>query len=35
MTDRILIKGATVLTQDETLGEMAYSDILLEGDRIL
>jgi cytosine/adenosine deaminase-related metal-dependent hydrolase len=35
MTDRILIKGATVLTQDDALGEMANADILVEDDRIL
>jgi cytosine/adenosine deaminase-related metal-dependent hydrolase len=35
MTDRILIKGGIVLTQDEALGEMAGADVLVEGDRIV
>ena len=34
MTDRILIRGATVLTQDDSLGEMGNADVLVEGDRI-
>ena len=34
MTDRILIKGGIVLTQDPTLGEMAGADVLIEGDKI-
>ena len=34
MTDRILIRNATVLTQDDALGEMAGADVLVEGDRI-
>ena len=34
MTDRILIRNATVLTQDESLGEMAGADVLVDGDRI-
>jgi len=34
MTDRLLIKGGYVLTQDPTLGEMAGADVLIEGDRI-
>ena len=34
MADRILIKGATVLTQDEQLGELPRADILVDGDRI-
>ena len=34
MTDRILIRGATVLTQDDSIGEMAGADILVEGDKI-
>ena len=34
MTDRTLIRGATVLTQDDSLGEMADADVLVEDDRI-
>ena len=34
MTDRTLIKGAIVLTQDPALGELPNADILIEGDRI-
>ena len=34
MTDRILIKGGIVLTQDPELGEMPEADVLIEGDRI-
>ena len=34
MTDRILIRNATVLTQDDSLGEMAGADVLVDGDRI-
>ena len=34
MTDRLLIKGGYVLTQDPKLGEMAGADVLIEGDRI-
>ena len=34
MTDRILIRGGTLLTQDDSLGEMAGADVLVEGDRI-
>ncbi len=34
MTDRILIKGAVVLTQDDELGEMVDADVLIEGDTI-
>jgi cytosine/adenosine deaminase-related metal-dependent hydrolase len=34
MTDRTLIKGAIVLTQDDALGELPEADILVEGDRI-
>ena len=34
MTDRVLIKGGIVLTQDPALGEMAEADILVEGDKI-
>ena len=35
MTDRILIRGGIVLTQDDALGEMAGADVLVEGDRIV
>ncbi len=35
MTDRILIRGGIVLTQDPSLGEMAGADILIEDDRIV
>jgi 5-methylthioadenosine/S-adenosylhomocysteine deaminase len=34
VTDRILIRGGIVLTQDKELGEMAGADILVEGDKI-
>jgi cytosine/adenosine deaminase-related metal-dependent hydrolase len=34
VTDRILIRNAVVLTQDDSLGEMAGADVLVEGDRI-
>jgi cytosine/adenosine deaminase-related metal-dependent hydrolase len=34
MADRILIKDAIVLTQDETLGELPRADVLVEGDTI-
>ncbi|HYH93166.1 MAG TPA: amidohydrolase family protein [Candidatus Saccharimonadales bacterium] len=34
MTDRKLIKGAIVITMDETLGELPNADILIEGDTI-
>jgi 5-methylthioadenosine/S-adenosylhomocysteine deaminase len=34
MTDRMLIKGGIVLTQDPALGEMPGADVLIEGDRI-
>ncbi len=34
MTDRVLIKGGIVLTQDPALGEMAEADVLVEGDKI-
>ncbi|HKO32862.1 MAG TPA: amidohydrolase family protein [Candidatus Limnocylindria bacterium] len=34
MSDRILIRGATVLTQDDSLGEIPRADILVEGDTI-
>jgi cytosine/adenosine deaminase-related metal-dependent hydrolase len=34
MTDRVLIKGGCVLTQDPELGEQAGTDVLIEGDRI-
>ena len=35
MTDRTLIKGGYVLTQDPTLGELVGADVLVEGDRIV
>src|SRR6476620_91238 len=35
MTDRLLIKGGYVLTQDPTLGEMVDADILVEDDKIV
>jgi cytosine/adenosine deaminase-related metal-dependent hydrolase len=34
VTDRILIRGGIVLSQDDELGEMAGADVLIEGDRI-
>jgi cytosine/adenosine deaminase-related metal-dependent hydrolase len=34
MTDRLLIKGGYVLTQDPKLGEIPGADVLIEGDRI-
>jgi 5-methylthioadenosine/S-adenosylhomocysteine deaminase len=34
VTERTLIKGAIVLTQDEQLGELQNADILIEDDRI-
>ncbi len=34
MTERTLIRGGIVLTQDDSLGEMAGADVLVEGDRI-
>ena len=34
MTERILIRGGIVLTQDEQLGELPSADILIEDDRI-
>ena len=34
MTDRILIRGGNVLTQDDSLGELAGADVLVEGDKI-
>jgi 5-methylthioadenosine/S-adenosylhomocysteine deaminase len=34
MTDRMLIKGGYVLTQDPALGEQAGADVLIEGDKI-
>ena len=34
MTDRVLIKGGIVLTQDPALGEMADADVLVEDDKI-
>ncbi len=35
MTDRMLIRGGYVLTQDPTLGELVGADVLVEGDRIV
>jgi 5-methylthioadenosine/S-adenosylhomocysteine deaminase len=35
MTERMLIKGGYVLTQDPALGEMAGADVLVEDDRIV
>ena len=34
MTERILIKGGIVLTQDDSLGELNGADVLVEGDTI-
>ena len=34
MTERILIRGGIVLTQDPELGELANADVLVEDDRI-
>jgi cytosine/adenosine deaminase-related metal-dependent hydrolase len=34
MTDRLLIKGGYVLSQDPTIGEQAGADILVEDDKI-
>jgi len=34
VTDRILIRGGIVLTQDPQLGEMPAADVLIEGDTI-
>jgi 5-methylthioadenosine/S-adenosylhomocysteine deaminase len=34
VTDRILIKGGIVLTQDDSLGELNGADVLVEGDTI-
>jgi hypothetical protein len=33
MTDRLLIKGGIVLTQDPALGEMAGADVIGAGGR--
>lgn len=35
MTDRTLIRGGIVLTQDDTLGELPRADVLVEDDRIV
>ena len=35
MTDRLLIKGGYVLTQDPELGEQPGADVLVEDDRIV
>jgi len=34
MADRILIKNAIVLSQDDSIGELPRADVLVEGDRI-
>lgn len=34
MADRILIKNAIVLSQDDSIGEIPRADVLVEGDRI-
>jgi 5-methylthioadenosine/S-adenosylhomocysteine deaminase len=34
MTDKILLKGGTVISVDPTLGDFATGDVLIEGDRI-
>jgi 5-methylthioadenosine/S-adenosylhomocysteine deaminase len=34
MTDRILLKGGTVITVDPNLGDLAAGDVLIEGDTI-
>ena len=34
MSDRILIRGGIVLTQDQELGELPNADVLIEGDHI-
>jgi cytosine/adenosine deaminase-related metal-dependent hydrolase len=34
VSDRILIRGGIVLTQDDTLGELPNADILIDGDKI-
>ena len=34
MTDRVLIKGGYVLTQDPELGEQAGADVLVEEDKV-
>jgi 5-methylthioadenosine/S-adenosylhomocysteine deaminase len=34
MTDRILIRGGIVLSQDSSIGEQANADVLIDGDRI-
>ncbi|TAL06245.1 MAG: amidohydrolase [Chloroflexota bacterium] len=35
MADRILIKNAIVLSQDDAIGELPDADILIEGDKIV
>jgi 5-methylthioadenosine/S-adenosylhomocysteine deaminase len=32
---RLLLKGATVVTMDDSLGDLPEADILIEGDRIV
>src|SRR4029450_9007517 len=34
MTDRLLLRGGTVLTIDPDLGDLPQGDVLIEGDRI-
>jgi 5-methylthioadenosine/S-adenosylhomocysteine deaminase len=34
VSDRILIRGATVLTQDDQLGELPRADVLVDGEKI-
>jgi 5-methylthioadenosine/S-adenosylhomocysteine deaminase len=34
MTRKLLIRGATVITMDRTLGDLRPGDVLIEGDRI-
>src|ERR1700744_3770906 len=34
-TGRILIKGATIITMDEKLGDIAKGDLLIEGKKII
>src|SRR5580693_2407686 len=34
MTGKLLIRGATVITMDRTLGDLRPGDVLIEGDRI-
>ena len=34
MTERLLIKGGIVLSQDPAIGELPNADVLVEDDRI-